>query len=94
MSTSSGQSVSAVVTSLNQQASGLQAQATNYQKVRDNLTTLIAQLPDPTRAQGVLTSLDGIIGRLNSAATSLQSAATQISNKSSDSQPPLPRRKT
>lgn len=86
VSTSSGQSVSAVVTSLNQQASGLQAQATNYQKVRDNLATLIAQLPDPTRAQGVLTSLDGIISRLNSAATSLQSAATQISNKSGDSQ--------
>ncbi|MBF0930682.1 MAG: YhgE/Pip domain-containing protein, partial [Actinomyces graevenitzii] len=86
VSTSSGQSVSAVVTSLNQQASGLQAQATNYQKVRDNLATLIAQLPDPTRAQGVLTSLDGIIGRLNGAATSLQSAATQISNKSGDSQ--------
>lgn len=86
VSASSGQSVSAVVTSLNQQASGLQAQATNYQKVRDNLATLIAQLPDPTRAQGVLTSLDGIISRLNSAATSLQSAATQISNKSGDSQ--------
>ena len=86
VNTSSGQSVSAVVTSLNQQASGLQAQATNYQKVRDNLATLIAQLPDPSRAQGVLTSLDGIISRLNSAATSLQSAATQISNKSSESQ--------
>ena len=54
--------------------------------MRDNLATLITQLPDPTRAQGVLTSLDGIIGRLNGAATSLQSAATQISNKSGDSQ--------